>query len=76
MQLLGDRRVGGSVAVFLFAPHAGLPMVGLHAAGRWQGSGGAKLRLVDVWRLARHLDELLNRAGFAPPPEGVDGDDA
>lgn len=75
VRILGDRRVGGSVAVYLFAPHTGTPLVGLYAAGRWQGSGGAKLRLVDVWRLARHLDELLNRAGFVPPLEGSDGDD-
>lgn len=70
--MLGDRRGGGSVVVYLFAGQAGPPMLGVHAAGRWRGSGAAVLRLVDVWRLARHLDNLLNQAGFAPPAQEVD----
>ncbi|WP_159079363.1 hypothetical protein ACN28C_04950 [Plantactinospora sp. WMMC1484] len=69
----GDRRGGGNVVVYLFAGQAGQPMIGLHAVGRWRGSGGAVLRLAEVWRLARHLDELLHQAGFTPPRKDDDG---
>ncbi|GAA3752656.1 hypothetical protein GCM10022225_41520 [Plantactinospora mayteni] len=72
VRLLGDRRGGGAVAVYLFAGQAGLPMLGVHAAGRFRGSGGAVLRLAEVWRLSRHLDDLLRQAGFKPPPQGGD----
>lgn len=72
IRTLGDRRGGGSVVVYLFAGQAGLPMLGIHAAGRWRGSGGAVLRLPEVWQLARHLDDLLRQAGFTPPQGGDD----
>lgn len=70
VERIGDRRPGvGSVMTWLMGrPHHPL-RVGIHVASAERGSGGAELRLADVWRLARRLDALLADAGFALPEE-------
>lgn len=71
VERIGDRRPGsGSVMTWLMGrPHHPL-LVGINVASAGRGSGGAELRMADVWRLARRLDVLLADAGFAPRMEG------
>jgi hypothetical protein len=63
---IGDRSVGGLVVTYLSASTAQTqaPVVAVFATSPTRGAGSAALRLADVWRLARRLDDLLKRAGY------------
>jgi hypothetical protein len=67
---IGDRSVGGLVVTYLSASTGQAPVVGVFATSPTRGAGSAALRLADVWRLARRLDDLLKRAGYDGEGDG------
>nr|MDT0658850.1 hypothetical protein [Micromonospora sp. DSM 115978] len=69
---IGDRRVGGLVVTYLSSADRQVPVVAVFARSPTRGVGSAALRLSEVWRLARRLDDLLTRVGYVP---GGDDDD-
>ncbi|MGW0434680.1 hypothetical protein ACWDV4_19360 [Micromonospora sp. NPDC003197] len=67
----GNLRSGGIAVTHLAGTISESPFVAVHTVSRACGHGLAELGLVDAWRLARHLDELLAQAGFTVQ-EGID----